>query len=124
MENKKTAVDFLLLVVGHREAEAFDRHLATGFVHHNPFTAAGAANLQAGMESSGASMPGMALEICHVLAEGDLVAVHSRLCLSPEPSGPSMALVHLFRFEGERIAELWDIAQAVPDAMVNTRGMF
>jgi hypothetical protein len=32
--------------------------------------------------------------------------------------------VHLFRFEGDRIAELWDIGLPVPAESVNTNAMF
>jgi len=32
--------------------------------------------------------------------------------------------VHLFRFEGDHIVELWDIGQPVPAESVNTNGMF
>jgi predicted SnoaL-like aldol condensation-catalyzing enzyme len=32
--------------------------------------------------------------------------------------------MHLFRFEGSRIAELWDVGQSVPEESVNDYGMF
>jgi predicted SnoaL-like aldol condensation-catalyzing enzyme len=32
--------------------------------------------------------------------------------------------VHIFRFDGDRIAEPWDIGQPVPAESVNTNGMF
>jgi hypothetical protein len=32
--------------------------------------------------------------------------------------------VHLFRFEGDRIAELWDVAQPVPAEILNADGVF
>ena len=35
-----------------------------------------------------------------------------------------MAGMELFRFEGDRIAELWDIVQPVPAESVNAVGMF
>jgi predicted SnoaL-like aldol condensation-catalyzing enzyme len=41
---------------------------------------------------------------------------------SPDHHGA--ALVHLFRFEGDRIAELWDIGLPVPAESVNTNAMF
>ena len=41
-----------------------------------------------------------------------------------KPDDNGAALVHLFRFEGDRIAELWDIGQAVPEQSVNANGMF
>jgi predicted SnoaL-like aldol condensation-catalyzing enzyme len=122
MTNKEAATDFLRLVVAHREAEAFRRFVGPGFVHHNPFSAPDAASLQAGMEESGASMPGLSLEILHALEDGDLVAVHSRL--KPAPEGPTMAVVHLFRFSDGKMAEFWDVGQPVPGTMANSLGMF
>jgi hypothetical protein len=35
-----------------------------------------------------------------------------------------VAVVHIFRFEGERIAELWDVGPPVPAENPNTVGMF
>jgi predicted SnoaL-like aldol condensation-catalyzing enzyme len=35
-----------------------------------------------------------------------------------------VALVHIFRFEGNLIAELWDIGQAAPENSPNEYGMF
>jgi predicted SnoaL-like aldol condensation-catalyzing enzyme len=40
------------------------------------------------------------------------------------PDDPGAALVHIFRFEGDRIVELWDIAQAIPADSPNKNGMF
>ena len=34
------------------------------------------------------------------------------------------AVVHIFRFDGDRIVELWDLAQEVPDHSPNANGMF
>ena len=58
----------------------------------------------------------------HAVEEGDLVAVHSRV--QHGPADPGAALVHLFRFEGDRIVELWDVGQEVPAETVNANGMF
>ncbi len=35
-----------------------------------------------------------------------------------------MALVHIFHFKGDRIDELWDIGQPVPQDCPNQHGMF
>lgn len=42
----------------------------------------------------------------------------------PEAGGIGAAVVHIFRFDDDRIVELWDIGQAVPEASVNENGMF
>jgi predicted SnoaL-like aldol condensation-catalyzing enzyme len=55
-----------------------------------------------------------------VLEAGDLVAVHSRVRLAP--GEPEYALVHSFRFEGGRVAELWDIPMPVPENSPNQYG--
>jgi predicted SnoaL-like aldol condensation-catalyzing enzyme len=66
--------------------------------------------------------PDKRLDVQHALEDGDLVAVHSHLRQKPGDAG--VAVVHLFRFEGDRIAELWDIVQPVPSESVNVVGMF
>jgi predicted SnoaL-like aldol condensation-catalyzing enzyme len=35
-----------------------------------------------------------------------------------------MAVMHIMRFENDKIAELWDFGQPVPKDMVNENGMF
>jgi predicted SnoaL-like aldol condensation-catalyzing enzyme len=42
--------------------------------------------------------------------------------LNPGDSG--VATIHIFRFEGDRIVELWDVGQAVPENSLNDNGMF
>ena len=58
----------------------------------------------------------------HALEDGDLVAVHSRVRQNPDDRGA--ALVHIFRFHGDRVIELWDIGQPVPEDSPNENGMF
>jgi predicted SnoaL-like aldol condensation-catalyzing enzyme len=62
------------------------------------------------------------VEILRALEDGDLVALHSRVRQAPGPRGA--ALAHIFRFEGERFVELWDIGQPVPETSPNEYGMF
>jgi predicted SnoaL-like aldol condensation-catalyzing enzyme len=50
------------------------------------------------------------------------VAVHSRVRRNANDLG--MAVVNIFRFQGERIIELWDLGQPVPKESSNERGMF
>ena len=66
--------------------------------------------------------PNKQFTIKNVIGEGDLVAVHSHLVI--RPSEPGMSVVHLFRFQGEKIVELWDIGQAIPADSPNLDGAF
>jgi len=119
---KETALAFLRLTARGEVDEAFARHAAPDFRHHNPYFAADAATLQAGMKENAARFPHMVFEVQRALADGPLVAVHSRALLGEE--GPELAVVHILRFDGDRIAEMWDIAQAAPVPMANRDGMF
>ena len=63
------------------------------------------------------------LQIRHVIADKDLVAVHTQLS-SPNPSNGGLRQVHLFRFSGDKIAEYWDITQQVVQDVPNAAGAF
>jgi predicted SnoaL-like aldol condensation-catalyzing enzyme len=123
METKKdAAVSFLHLAASGRVREAYAKHVGAGFRHHNPFFAGDAQALMMGMEENARQNPEKRLDVLRALEDGDLVAVHSFVKQNSNDQGA--ALVHLFRFEGDRIAELWDIAQPVPAESVNANGMF
>jgi predicted SnoaL-like aldol condensation-catalyzing enzyme len=119
---KDAAVSFLQAVASGRVREAYAKHVGSGFRHHNPFFEGEAQALMNGMEENARQNPQKRLDVLRALEDGDLVAVHSRVRHTPDERG--YALVHLFRFESDRIAELWDLAQEVPAESVNRNGMF
>jgi predicted SnoaL-like aldol condensation-catalyzing enzyme len=119
---KEIAVDFMTLVANGDVSEAYERHVGTGFRHHNPHFRGDARSLQEAMEANAVKNPNKVLDIQRALEEGEYVAIFSRVRQNPQDRGG--ALVHIFRFEGDRIAELWDIGQPVPEKLVNENGMF
>jgi len=50
------------------------------------------------------------------------MAVHSRV--KYETAGRDIAAVHLFRFKGAKIVELWDVAVEAPADSPNEHGLF
>jgi predicted SnoaL-like aldol condensation-catalyzing enzyme len=119
---KEAAVDFLTRVVAGDVRGAYERHVGDGCRHHNPYFPGDSDSLQKGMEEDEARNPGKRLDVQVALQDGNYVAVHSRLRRST--AEPDLAVVHIFRFEQGRIAELWDIAQVAPQHIVNENGMF
>jgi predicted SnoaL-like aldol condensation-catalyzing enzyme len=119
---KGAAVEFLTLAATGKVREAYERHVGPGFRHHNPWFRGDAESLRAAMEENAAQNPDKTLEVQMALQEGDRVAVFSRVRQRHGDAGG--AVVHLFRFEGDRIAELWDVGQEVPEESVNENGMF
>jgi predicted SnoaL-like aldol condensation-catalyzing enzyme len=118
---KDAAVTFLRLAATGRVREAYT-HVGASFRHHNPYFAGDAQSLMTGMEENARQNPQKRLDVLRAIEEGDLVAVHSQVRHKPDDRGA--AVVHIFRFEGDRIAELWDVGQEVPAESVNTNGMF
>jgi predicted SnoaL-like aldol condensation-catalyzing enzyme len=119
---KDAAIEFLTLVATGKVREAYERHAGPGFRHHNPWFRGDAESLMTAMEENAAQNPDKTLEVQIALQEGDRVAVFSRVRQRLGDLGG--AVVHIFRFEGDRIVELWDVGQEVPEESVNENGMF
>lgn len=63
--------------------------------------------------------------IKRVIAEGDIVVVHSHGFNDPSNSKDrGEASVDIFRVENERIVEHWDVIQSVPEKSNNSNTMF
>jgi len=119
---KDVAVSFLELAASGRAREAYQKYAGAGFRHHNPHFDAAPEALMAAMDENARQNPQKRLDVQRALEDGDLVAVHSRVEHGPADRG--VAVVHIFRFDGDRIVELWDLAQAVPERSPNANGMF
>jgi predicted SnoaL-like aldol condensation-catalyzing enzyme len=119
---KDTAKAFLRLAATGKVGEAYERFVAPGFRHHNPYFRGDADSLRVGMEEAHAKFPRTAIDIQRALEEGSLVAVHSKV--THEPAGRDIAAVHLFRFKGSKIVELWDVAVEAPADSPNEHSMF
>lgn len=74
------------------------------------------------MEESAKQHPDMVFEIQRVLEDHDLVAVHSRV--QQNWNDLEMAIIHIMRFENDKIVKLWDFGQTVPSEQINENGMF
>ena len=121
-DQRQTATTFLKLAASGKVSEAFAQYVSADFRHHNPYFPGDAKSLKAGMMEASQKFPNTTLEVQHTFEEGDLVAVHSRVSHSAET--PEIAVVHIFRFEGRRIAEMWDIGIEAPKNSPNENGLF
>jgi predicted SnoaL-like aldol condensation-catalyzing enzyme len=122
MGRKFSAIDFLQLCSSGKVREAFSKYVALGFKHHNPYFAGDAASLIEGMLAAAKANPKQTFEVQRALEDNELVSVHSRV--TPAPGGPSLAVVHVFRFEADRVVELWDVVAQVPAESPNANGAF
>jgi predicted SnoaL-like aldol condensation-catalyzing enzyme len=120
--HKEVATSFLELASSGQVDRAYADCLTEDFRHHNPHFRGETDALAKAMKENADEHADKVFEIQRALEDGDLVAVHSRVRL--DPGGPDIAAVHIFRFENDRIAEMWDVAAPVPEASPNENGMF
>ena len=75
------------------------------------------------MQEASKTTPNKSIEIKHLYEDGDTVITHSRVTRE-DPKAPDVAVVHIFRFEQDRIVELWDLGQSISKDSPNENGMF
>jgi predicted SnoaL-like aldol condensation-catalyzing enzyme len=119
--NKDVAISFLTDAATGKLDEAYAL-VSPAFRHHNAYFPGDAESLKAGMADAHKQFPHTKIDVHRTIAEGDLVAVHSRVQHAPDR--PAIAVVHMFRFEDGKIVELWDVGMEVPKDSPNENGAF
>ena len=89
---------------------------------HNVYFKGDTNTLMLAMEESSRINPNKIFKIHHALVDKDLVAVHSHVKQNSTDLG--VAVVHIFRFEEDKIVELWDLGQALMKDCPNENGVF
>ena len=123
MTHKEAAKSFLTMAGLGRVQEAYDRYVAPSFIHHNQYFKGDRQSLLTAMEEASKTQPNRSIQINRVYEDGDTVITHS-LVTRQDPTAPKIAVVHIFRFEHDRIAELWDLGQPISKDSPNENGMF
>jgi predicted SnoaL-like aldol condensation-catalyzing enzyme len=127
-DNKNIAMEFIRLV-GEGSFKEGLRFFAPDCKTHNPYIAGGMEALTDAMISANKEMrpqfPEAEFSVKHIIAGGEFVTVHTELLNSKsKPSEGGLRQSHLFRFEGGKIVEYWDITQQVLPRMPNASGAF
>jgi len=127
-DRKNIVIEYFKLVNSGKFKEGL-RFFAPDCKTHNPYISGGMDVLTDAMMAAGKDITAQQSEpdfaVKHVLVDGYLVAVHTQLLNSrSKPSEGGLRQVHLFRFEGDKIVEYWDITQQVLATMPNAGGAF
>jgi predicted SnoaL-like aldol condensation-catalyzing enzyme len=102
--------------------EAFETWVDPGYIQHNPMAETGREAAIKFLEPFFAKNPNINYSIKRVIADGDLVAVHSHGTFAPNDRG--IAVVDILRVQGCKVMEHWDVVQSVPEKSANTNTMF
>src|SRR5215510_920062 len=121
--HQETAERFLDMAGTGNVQEAYDRYIAPSFIHHNQYFKGDRQSLLTAMQEASKATPNRSIDIKHIYEDGDTVITHS-LVTRQDSQAPEIAVVHIFRFEHDRIAELWDLGQPISKDSPNENGMF
>jgi predicted SnoaL-like aldol condensation-catalyzing enzyme len=123
MSRRESATTFLKMASSGKIDEAYAQFIAPEFVHHNQYFRGDRASLRSAMAEAHAKSPNKSFEVKRVFEDGDFVITHS-LVVRSSPSDPDVAVVHIFRFSGDKVVELWDLGQLLSKDSPNENGAF
>ncbi|MBS0388642.1 MAG: ester cyclase [Proteobacteria bacterium] len=127
-QNTAVVLAFLDTVFNKHEVEqAFRLYVGGSYRQHNPNVADGVDGaVRALTRLTHETFPELHQEVKRTVAQGDLVAVHSRYVptAADRERGTGQAAVDIFRLERGKIVEHWDVLQDIPDKSANDNSMF
>lgn len=120
MSNKDKAISFLKMAGTGDVQNAYDKYIAPNFIHHNQYFKGDRQSLLNAMAEAHKTMPNKVIDVKHVYEDGNTVITHSYVA----KEGMDIAVVHIFRFEGDKVVELWDLGQMIEKNIPNENGAF
>jgi predicted SnoaL-like aldol condensation-catalyzing enzyme len=120
--NKKTVLEFYEAGLNQKDFEAAAKFFGPRYVQHNPTAPDGIEGFKAFLGFLREKFPDSHSEIKRAFADGDYVILHVHSVR--EKGSRGRAIVDIFKLEGGKIVEHWDVAQDVPEKAANSNGMF
>ncbi|MFI1203620.1 nuclear transport factor 2 family protein [Streptomyces sp. BHT-5-2] len=112
--NKELVAEFIRLFYNEKDFDRARALLTEDFTNHHPGAGVGPdRTIDSFREHAATPFPDFALTIHRVLAEGDQVWTHGVVRVAPD--APPVIVVDLWRIADGRLAEHWDVGQAVPE---------
>lgn len=122
-KNKALVLNAYQELFGDHDVGALDRYWAENYIQHSPTMTDGRDAVKKLLEQLGvAHWPKQKVDFKRVIAEGDLVML--QVVQPKNGDTPETVVVDIFRVENGKIAEHWDVMQAVPANPVNKRSMY
>lgn len=121
--HKRLAKECLDMIFNqHKPEQAVAQYIGENYRQHNPNAPDGPQGVIAYATGYLKANPELRLDFKRIIAEGDYVVVHSHL--KPNSSDRGEAVVDIFRVEGGKLVEHWDVMQPIPTQPANRNSMF
>lgn len=104
------------------DSSQVDRFISPQYVQHSSLAPPGRDALKTFLDYVKVGSPQATQEIKRAFVDGDHVVVHVHV--RRFPGDPGLAVVDIFRVEGNYIVEHWDVLMDVPEKPVNSNSMF
>ncbi|NBC82457.1 MAG: hypothetical protein GVY19_03650 [Bacteroidetes bacterium] len=120
--NKKNAIAYYKTAFEGNPREAVNRYGGKTYIQHNPLVGDGQEAFIEYFERMANEYPNKRIEFVRSVAEGNLVALHTRQVW---PDGDEYVTMDFFRCdENGKIVEHWDAIQRIPDSSANDNKMY
>lgn len=121
MTKRQIAETFLNLASSGDVQNAFDKFVHPQFIHHNTWFAGDRQTLLTAMADNAKQFPNKKYETIRSLEDGNLATVHGKVVLAADSQ---WSVIHIFRFDGDLIVEMWEASQQVLADSPNKNGIF
>ncbi len=120
--NKQNAIEFYRTAYLGKPVEAIEKYVGEHYIQHNPMVGDGIQPFIDYFSEMAEEYPDKQIEFVRAVAEGDLVALHTRQIW---PGNEEYVTMDFFRFDDNgRIVEHWDSIQKIPDESKNGNTMY
>ena len=120
-KNKQLVTTAYQRIFGDLDITGIDEFMSKDFIQHNPSTPDGQDGVKALVQmliSQG--VPKQKIEFKHVVADGDIVFLHSRY----EMAGKEWRFIDIYRVENDKLVEHWDAMMQMPEQRAHNNSMF
>jgi len=112
--NKELVSEFIRVFYNDKDFDRARTMLTEDFTNHHPGAGVGPdRTVDSFREHAATPFPDFSLTLQRMIAEDDQVWTHGVVRVSPD--APPVIVVDLWRIEDGRLAEHWDVGQAVPE---------
>ncbi|HDY85225.1 hypothetical protein LCGC14_2141560 [marine sediment metagenome] len=120
--NKENAIAFYRTAYLGYPSEAVEKYVGSEYIQHNPVVGDGKQAFIEYFDEMARDYPEKEIEFVRVIAEGDLVALHTH---QTWPGDEQYVTMDFFRFDDQgKIVEHWDSIQEVPSESKNGNPMY
>ena len=121
-KNKETIKRFYEEVMIKGNVDVAAEVMTADYIQHNPTAVSGRNGLLEHVKELNTQYPERKIIFHHMIAEANFVTTHIQFIL--KPGEVTCAGMDLFRFEGDKLAEHWDVIQMIPEKSMNNNSMF